>query len=265
MRAEQEPREGVDGEARTRARPCGDVYQAKTVVYLGQPLSPTGGAQIQSLATNPATVNEIVRSDAVVEDAAAEVGIPAQRLRRGISSRSIVGADATRRAQNTNPLVEITVRGPWSGQTTAEAANFLAAAVVEQVSGYVDVKIRSLRTRLSNQGRELESLDRQLTELQGAVRDARIGSLERLQLLSVMGFAEQRRGQLLEDRTETEQLISLAETVERSAPVTEARAVKVPAKSERSSIVVGALIGLLAGVLLALLWEPLVAQRRRAG
>lgn len=240
----------------------GGLYQANTTVYLGQPLSPAGGSQIQSLATNPATVSEIVTSDATVEDVAEKVGVPADRLQRGISTRAVASTDAARRL-NTNPLVEIVVKGPWRTET-AEAADLLAAAVVEKVSGYVDVKIRSFETRLASQQRELGSLERELTELQTAARGTSIGSVERLQLLSLIGFAEQRRGQLLEDRTETEQLLSLAETVERSAAVTEASATKVPAKSKRSSILVGAVIGLLAGALVAFFAAPLLARRRRA-
>ncbi|MGZ4439968.1 MAG: Wzz/FepE/Etk N-terminal domain-containing protein, partial [Gaiellaceae bacterium] len=36
------------------------VYTAKTTVYLGQPLSPTGAVQLQSDATNPSTVGQII-------------------------------------------------------------------------------------------------------------------------------------------------------------------------------------------------------------
>ena len=32
------------------------VYQAKAIIYLGQPLAPNGTNQVQSLSTNPATV-----------------------------------------------------------------------------------------------------------------------------------------------------------------------------------------------------------------
>ena len=237
----------------------GDVYQARTTVYLGQPLSPAGGAQIQSLATNPATVNQIVRSDAVVQRVAAEVGVPANRLQRGISTKPVTGGDTARRAGQ-NPLVEISVRGPWR-QGTAQAANLLAAAVVKEVSGYVDVKIDALNEQLENQNTELASIERRLDALQGAIeRGDGLSSVERLQLLSLAGFAEQRRGQLLDERTQTRTLITLAETVERSKPITRAAAVKVPAKSQRSSILVGALIGLLAGSLLALLWDRLRAR-----
>jgi capsular polysaccharide biosynthesis protein len=241
----------------------GEVFQAKTTVYLGQPLSPTGGAQIQSLATNPSTVNEIVRSEAVVQDVAGEIDVQPGALRRGISKRSIASADARAR-QTANPLVEISVRGPWRGET-ARAANLLAASVVENLSGYVDLKVRTFEEQLAAQDRELEQTDTRLDELQRAAQPLRGGltNVERLTLLSLIGLAEQRRGQLIEERTATQQLITLAETVERPAQVTEARAVEVPAKSKRSSIIVGALIGLLAGSLAALLWGPLAARRRR--
>ena len=238
----------------------GDVYQARATLYLGQPVSPTGGAQIQSLATNPATVNEIVRSEAVVHDVARKIGVSPQRLRRGISSRSLAVADPARRLPQ-NPLVEISVRGPWR-ERTAEAANLLAAAVVKQVSEYVDVKLDTFREQLRSQNRELRSIGRRLAALQRAAEGRGLEPVERLTLLSLIGLAEQRRGQLLNERTDTRQLITLAETVERSDTVTEARAVRVPAQSPRSAVVVGALLGLLVGGALALVWEPLVARRR---
>src|SRR5205809_7513041 len=38
------------------------VYEAKATIYLGQPLSPPGTSQIQSLPTNPSTAKEVVLS-----------------------------------------------------------------------------------------------------------------------------------------------------------------------------------------------------------
>src|SRR5262245_45605968 len=87
----------------------GKVWRAKATVYLGQPLSPSGSAQIQSLATNPATVGQIVHSTSVVNDVARQVGVPAGKLRSGISTASVSGSVA-RLGQT--PLVEISVRGP---------------------------------------------------------------------------------------------------------------------------------------------------------
>ena len=59
----------------------GSVWRAESIVYLGQPFAPLGGGQIQSLATNPRTVGEIVRSEAVVQDVSGATEIPASKLR----------------------------------------------------------------------------------------------------------------------------------------------------------------------------------------
>jgi len=238
-----------------------DVYIARTTVYLGTPLSPSGGGQIQSLATNPATVSEIVRSEAVVQDIAAELGIRPGELRRGITSRSIQAATTAARTGG-NPLVEISVRGPWR-EESARAANLLAETVIEEISGYVDVKAESLRAQVENQNRELTQIEQRLERLEAVATGPGLSDLERLTLQSLVGFAEQRRGQLVNERTTTRQLLTLADTVERSSQVTEARAARVPARNSRSSVVVGGLIGLLVGLGAALLWEPVVGRRRR--
>ena len=48
----------------------GTVYRAKTTIYLGQPISPTGSQQIQSLATNPEFVNQVAKADSTVQTVA---------------------------------------------------------------------------------------------------------------------------------------------------------------------------------------------------
>ena len=238
-----------------------DVYVARTTLYLGTPLSPSGGGQIQSLATNPVTVGEIIRSEAVIQDVADEVGVGPGELRRGVSSRAIQApASAARTGQN--PLAEISVRGPWRNET-ALAANALAETVIEEISGYVDVKAESLREQVENQNRELEQIEGRLERLEAAATGPGLSDLERLTLQSLIGFAEQRRGQLVSERTTTRQLLTLADTVERSSQVTEARAARVPARNPRSAMVVGGLIGLLAGLAAALLWDSVAGRRRR--
>ena len=52
-------------------------------------------------------------------------------------------------------------------------------------------------------------------------------------------------------------------SVEQSRVVEEAAAVKTTARSSRTSLLVGALIGLLIGAVAALVWEPIAARRRR--
>jgi capsular polysaccharide biosynthesis protein len=231
----------------------GDVWRARTTIYLGQPIAPTGEAQIQSAATNPSTAGVIARSDEVVEEVAAAVGVQPGKLRAGISTRAIEGA-ITR--LNQTPLVELSVRGPWGREQVAEAATLVAEAVVERTSGYVTGKIAALEERLAAQDQELESLEGRIGQLgEGG------GGLEVVGLLAVL---EQRRGELRAEGADTQEALAVAENVEAAQVLTEARGTKVSARSPRSSIVVGALIGLLAGVLLALLWDPLTSRLRRA-
>ena len=240
----------------------GEVYSARTTIYLGQPLSPTGNAQIQSLATNPSTVSEIVRSDEVVAKVAEDLGIQPRALRNGISTRQIVAAGTSASARaNTNPLVQIAVRGDWKGDTTARAANALAEEVVTRVSEYVDVKAKALQDRLDAENRELEAIDVKIDRLNELAAQGGPNADTDLILASL---AEQRRGQLVEDKTDTETLLTLARNVERGKQVTIAQASRVPAQSSRSSIIVGALIGLLVGIVLALLWTPVMRRVRPA-
>src|SRR5206468_8657443 len=67
----------------------GAVWRAQTIVYLGQPFAPLGGGQIQSLATNPRTVNEIIHSESALKRASAISGMPVSRLRSAISTKEL--------------------------------------------------------------------------------------------------------------------------------------------------------------------------------
>ena len=55
--------------------PDGSRHEATAIMFLGQPFTPVGGTQIQSLSTNPRTVAEIVRSAAALQRASEASGI----------------------------------------------------------------------------------------------------------------------------------------------------------------------------------------------
>ena len=69
----------------------GKVYEAETLVAMGQPFSPNGGAPVQSFLTNARAVSEIVRSEAALEAAARASGLRVRALRGNVTS-AIVGA-----------------------------------------------------------------------------------------------------------------------------------------------------------------------------
>ena len=106
----------------------GSVWRAETIVYLGQPFAPLGGGQIQSLATNPRTVGEIVRSEAVLRDVSDDTGIPVSKLRSSISTTELTATGQVR--GGIIPLIEIAVKGDAEPRKIEAAADALAARVV---------------------------------------------------------------------------------------------------------------------------------------
>ena len=238
-----------------------DVNRAEATIYLGQPLSATGGSQVPSVQTNPAAVREIARSDEVVGEVAEQVGIEPRRLRAGISTSQVSGAVV--RTGQTNQLFEIAVRGPWPRATVAEATNLLAAEVVERTSGYADTKIAAYEARLEELNDDLGAAEARIAELDAQASASGISPEDRVAFVTLLGFAREHRSDVSEERMNTELLLAQARDVEKGQIVTEARASAVTPRSSRSSIVVGALIGLIVGFAAALAWDPIVARRRR--
>jgi capsular polysaccharide biosynthesis protein len=243
------------------ARADGSVYQAQAIVYLGQPLSASGGSTVSGVGAEASSASSIAKSQEVVEEVAGEVGIPAAKLRRSVST-SILGERTPR--NTTASLVGVSVRGS-SLEKTERAANMIAAAFVARLSGYADAKINTFEQRLAAQEREIESAERQVDELSTAIqREQGLTSGERLSLTSLIAVFEQRRAALADERLQTEQLLAQSREVERPRVVTGAAASKVNARSSRTSAVVGGFIGLIAGILAALLWEPVARFRSAA-
>ncbi|MGH3036124.1 MAG: hypothetical protein ACRDMU_02990 [Gaiellaceae bacterium] len=235
----------------------GSTYQAQAIVYLGQPLSGTGSSPVASLASDPSGVSAVARSQAVIEEVAGQVGMSPAELRRGVSASPL----GERRAQSVVTLVGITVRGDERGPVE-QAANLLGQTVVDRAASYADAKIALYEQRLENQQERVADLQRQVDELARAIQQANdLSSAERLTLTTLLAVREDRLATTQDEILTVEQLLTQARDVERGSVVTEASAARVDARSTRTSIVVGAFIGLLLGALAALLWGPVARLR----
>jgi len=247
----------------------GSVWRAETIVYLGQPFAPLGGGQIQSLATNPRTVGEVVRSEAALKAVSNKTGIPVSKLRSSISTKELTATGPAR--GGIIPLIEIAVKGDAEPRKIEDAADALAARVVERVSVFVAQKIELLEAQVAVAESQLQAIEdrieaaqQQQTEL---LADESIPLEQRLlvnlNLNSTITTADARRAALQGSLVEANQLLNLATSVESSRVVEPAAAVKTTARSSRTSLLVGALLGLLVGVVAALVAEPFLARRRR--
>ena len=245
----------------------GDVFRATTLLYLGQPFTTSGGGQIQSLATNPKTVNRIIQSEAALKKAAAASGLTVGQLRGNVSSQAIVTAG---QGKNVSPLIEITVDA-GAARKAEQAADSLAGSVTAVVSTYVDQKIELLNKQIVASNTELGDINARISsavkQQQSVIADKNISATDKLIVISslnnTISFSEQRRGTVQQELFQNQQLLSLAENVEVSKIVQAAAASRTTATSRRNAAAIGGLLGLLLGALAASVADPFL-QRRNA-
>ena len=237
------------------------VYKAKATVYLGQPLS-QGGVQVQSQATNPSTVRTIVTAESTIQAVVRKVGMKPSQLRGHISTQAVTG-NISRLGQN--PLVAINVTG-HERRKAARAANNLALTVVNSpaLAGYSKTKIENLQLQVNQEKAALSTLTRNVKAQQEALSNASgLSTIERLIALGQLNGLVQQQLTTTDQLTTNQQQLALAKDVEAPQLTTSASATKTTARSRRNTVLVAALIGLLLGILAALLWEPAARVVRR--
>jgi hypothetical protein len=224
------------------------VWKASATLFLGAPYSVIGSVPLQGPQTNPSTVGTIARAEDSIQRAAAQAGMRAAELRGNVSTKTIstgVGTGTTR--TTTNPLVRITVQAP-TRRKAQTAANALSLIVVDKLAPYTDRKIENLKERIAADQDEVDAIKRQAASSSDATAKAVFG----VHLADV-----------LDDQLQARQLLIQAQEIERPKVLTRAAAVKTTARSRRNSVVVAAFLGLVIGLIAALVWEPLVVRRRR--
>jgi uncharacterized protein involved in exopolysaccharide biosynthesis len=233
------------------------VYEATATLYLGQPYS--GTAPLQGLATNPTYVSQLIHSEAAARKAATAAGLRPGQVKNNVSTQTIAGAKGALRAGQT-PLVSITLTGS-SPKKVAVATTVLGQDIINQLSGFVDQKIEGFRALDVSLTQQLASNEKQIEIAQAALKAAgNLSPLEQLVLQGNVNNAIQQKGQLLLQQTTNRQQLSQAENVEKPQFVDRPVPTKTTARSTRNSMLVGGAIGLIIGIIAALVWSP-VARR----
>ena len=237
-------------------------YKASSLISLGQPTSP-GGSLVQSYGTNPRAVAQIVSSAAAQEGAANRSGLRPSALRGNVSVAQ-VGVAPTG-STKTNPLIAVTVTGTHPAGVAA-AANALANTVVQETTAsYVAVKIHTFRTTLAQVTKQIASVNRRLAVIQSAAQAAsKLDPLQQLVVVSQEDNAETRLGNLIAQQETLQQQLAFATQVESARIVEPARAVSSSAHSRSSSILIGAVIGLLLGIVAAIVGDGRIGRSRPA-
>ena len=223
------------------------VFKATATLYLGQPYSSSGTQPLQSVQTNPSTVKQIAHAESVVALVASECKAKPALFRGGISTQSVAG-NISKNGQT--PLVTLTVQSK-KRKVASCAANALARAVVDKLGVFANQKIKNFQAQIT-------VLNTDINAINGGLRGSGLGTTDKLVLQT----------RLTTDQTQKltlTQLLQQAALVEKPSVLTSAHATRVTARSRRNSVVVAALIGLVIGAIVALMWDGVAAgwQRRR--
>jgi uncharacterized protein involved in exopolysaccharide biosynthesis len=229
------------------------TYKAASLISLGQPVSP-GGVVIASFGTNPRAVSQIVSSASAQAEAEAAAGMRPGAL-RGHVSVAQVGTATGAGAARATPLISLTVHGAQP-KKTQDAANALARRVVGLTTApYVGTKIKTYNQVLETTNRQLQSISDRIAQLNKAVATSHLAPLDELVLISQVDNAEQRQGNLFDQKATTLQQLAFAQNVESAKVITAARSQKASAHSARTGVLVGAIIGLILGAIVAIVLD----------
>lgn len=218
------------------------VYSATATLYLGQPLSAGGNSAVQTLATNPSSVGAIINAQVVDQAVAAHCNAKTSEFRQGISTQAVTGY-LSKNGQS--PLVKLSVQGR-KAKVVQCTANGLARAAVAKLGTYAQGKITNFRAQIAADNADIKAF-------QTAISDPTISATDKLILQTTLRSDQQ-------DKISATQLLLQAEQVEAPRVVAGAAAHKVTARSRRNTVVVAAVIGLILGALLALLWDRVVPR-----
>jgi hypothetical protein len=223
------------------------VFKATASLYLGQPYSSSGTQQLQAVQTNPSTVKQISHAESVIALVASQCKAKPALFRTGISTQTVAG-NISKNGQS--PLVSITVQSK-KRKVASCAANGIARIVVDKLGRFADQKIANFKAQIA-------VFNNDISAIQSGLRGSSLGTTDKLVLQTRLTTDQQQKLTLT-------QLLQQAAIVEKPSILTGAHASRVTARSRRNSVVVAALIGLVLGAIVALLWDGVAAgwNRRR--
>jgi capsular polysaccharide biosynthesis protein len=228
----------------------GSVWQASVLLSPGQAFSPNG-SPVLVYQSSPRSINDIATQETSLVRAAAVAHMPVSALRNHVSTQSVsTGLGST--AARGSVLIRITVQAS-KPKRAAAAANVLGDVVIaDTTSPYVQKSIASLQRKLASYQKQLVSVGRLVDQYNATLKASNLAPFDKLILVNQVDNALLRQGNLNDKIAATDAQLTLAQNIEIAQIVSKASAVKTTARSRRNSILVGALIGLILGAIVAI-------------
>jgi uncharacterized protein involved in exopolysaccharide biosynthesis len=231
----------------------GSSYTAIALIARGQAFSPSGNSNVLSYLSSPIAIQALATSEPALRYASAKSGLSVAQLRGNVSTPTLTPEGVASQTNTNSTLVQIAVVARKPKRAEA-AANALAELIKRQTtSAYVTQSISIYKQRLASYAVRLNTLRARVDAANKALaRSSDLAPLDRLVIASQLDAAQGALGSTLDSQTTTQQLLTLAQEVEQTQIIQAAKATKSTARSRRNSVLFGALIGLLAGAIVAI-------------
>jgi capsular polysaccharide biosynthesis protein len=232
----------------------GSAYDATALIAPGQAFNPSGNTAVQTYLTSQTAINTIATSNATLEEAAAKVGLGVDQLRGHVTTAAVnENADTPQATTSTRKAVLVQITVELSKKKKAEDAANAIAAIVQRTttSPYVRQSIKIIASRLAGFSARLVTLKQRIDALNKALVQPGLSLDAKLLLAIQADQAEATYNQTQDAQLTAQQQQILSEQVEQTQIIQGAKAQKTTARSRRNSVVVGALIGLILGAIVA--------------
>jgi capsular polysaccharide biosynthesis protein len=235
----------------------GSSYTATALIAPGQIFNPNGSTPVLTYLTNQAAITTLLNQTAVVDAVAAKAHMSPGQLRGHISVSSfndLLASSGSSSNSGSNRILGITVTS-MKPKHAEDAANALAKAYKASTPVYVTESISAYQTLIKNFRSREATLNAKIAGLNAVLygpTGKSLAPLDKLVLQSDLDTAEATLGSTINGLTTTQQQLTLAQSIETTQIITQAKASKTTARSRRNSVLFGALIGLIIGAIVAM-------------
>jgi len=228
----------------------GSVWEASVLIAPGQPFSPQG-SPVLSYTSSPRGIEQVVTSQAALKRAARAAGIGVGALQGHVSTTTVSTGASSSTASRGATLIRITVQ-LHKPKHAEDAANALGQIVRNDTSPYVKQSLAAYATQIASFESQLSQLQKRINVLNGVLGRSSLSDIEKLIVAGQADNAQTRFGTISDNLSLVRQQQTLAKSVELATIIEPAAAVKTTARSRRNSILVGALIGIIVGAIVAI-------------
>jgi LPS O-antigen subunit length determinant protein (WzzB/FepE family) len=241
----------------------GKEWKATAEIYLGQPLTTSGGPGTSaptSLGLATAYINQLAQ----LKHAAKASGLTVAQLNGALSVKPILGLTGTKIGQPA-PLMLLSVTGPKRIGVQLAAEDF-AHQVVNQFQPYTTQKIKIIQARLTQESAQIADINRRLKaaeNAQAALASSAANTALVANYAQIIATLSNERFSAQDDIVSAKESIAQALGIESPRIVSHPESASQGGPSRRSGVIIGAIIGLVIGLLVAIFWEPVGTQVRK--